>query len=159
MEIGKVKAKIHELMDIYWKKLPDADTDSTEWTQMQFRYLGQYMGLEAMLDYIEEEEKKGDDPQKGYIELAETWAKEEYPNADDEHREQLGAAYLCGMQKGQNLLMSKLLEDSKVCRVQSSPLNGPIGISAYCCNANCDSFFYRCKNGDNVRVIILPIED
>lgn len=44
-------------------------------------------------------------------------------------------------------------------RVQTSPLNGPLGISAYCCNFPSKHPFYHCKEGDKVRVIVLPKEE
>ena len=48
-----------------------------------------------------------------------------------------------------------LMKEAKRVRVQTSPLNGPLGISAYCCNAGSESEFYHCKEGDYVNVIIV----
>ena len=50
---------------------------------------------------------------------------------------------------------SQMLKDAVEVRVQTSPLNGPLGISAYCCNFPSEHPFYRCKLGDKVRIIIV----
>ena len=60
-QLFAVAQEVDRLMTHYWELLPDADTDSMDWTQMQMRYLGQYMGLEAVRDKITEVMKNGAD--------------------------------------------------------------------------------------------------
>ena len=50
---------------------------------------------------------------------------------------------------------SQMLKEAVEVRVQRSPLNGPLEISAYCCNFPSNHPFYHCKEGDKVKVIIV----
>lgn len=56
-----------------------------------------------------------------------------------------------GVEEGKRLMMEEAVD----IRVQRSPLNGPLGISAYCCNFPSNHPFYHCKEGDKVRIIIV----
>lgn len=65
--------------------------------------------------------------------------------------EKIAAAYQLGLADKEKQMMSETVE----VRVQTSPLNGPLGISAYCCNFPSNHPFYHCKEGDKVRIIIV----
>ena len=53
----------------------------------------------------------------------------------------------------------QMLKKAVEVRVQTSPLNGPLGISAYCCNFPSKHPFYHCKEGDKVRIIIVKEDE
>ena len=53
----------------------------------------------------------------------------------------------------------QIMKEAVEARVQTSPLNGPLGISAYCCNFPSKHPFYHCKEGDKVRVIVCEKEE
>lgn len=57
--------------------------------------------------------------------------------------------------KGGMWQKEQMMKDAVEERVQTSPLNGPLGISAYCCNFPSEHPFYRCKEGDKVKLIIV----
>ena len=59
--------------------------------------------------------------------------------------------FIAGAKWDREQMMSKAVE----VRVQTSPLNGPLGISAYCFNFPSKHPFYHCKEGDKVRIIIV----
>lgn len=58
-------------------------------------------------------------------------------------------------QLGRTDMREQMLKEAVEVRVQTSPLNGPLGISAYCCNFPSNHPFYHCKEGDKVRIIII----
>lgn len=64
-------------------------------------------------------------------------------------------AYLAGAVNEREKMMKEAVE----VRVQTSPLHGPLGISAYCCNFPSKHPFYHCKEGDKVRVIIVKEDE
>lgn len=64
-------------------------------------------------------------------------------------------AYLAGAVNEREKMMKKAVE----VRVQTSPLNGPLGISAYCCNFPSKHPFYHCKEGDKVKIIIVKEDE
>ena len=54
-----------------------------------------------------------------------------------------------------NAFKEQMMKDAAEERVQRAPLNGPLGISAYCCNFPSEHPFYHCKEGDKVKLIIV----
>lgn len=72
-----------------------------------------------------------------------------------EHRHDVLLSPYNGLVDFAEAMKEETLKDSVKCTVQRTPLNGPLGIQAFCSNANPDNQFYNCKEGDKVRVIIL----
>lgn len=79
--------------------------------------------------------------------------KQTYDNKDIS--ETIDKSFDAGIKKGYRRCKEQMMQESVEVRVQRSPLNGPLGISAYCCNFPSEHPFYHCKEGDKVKVIII----
>lgn len=88
---------------------------------------------------------------------AEERALEAYPGNAEEYYEIAIARnfFKKGYEQAEKDIMEQMMRDAVEVRVQRSPLNGPLGISAYCCNFPSEHPFYHCKEGDKVKVIIV----
>ena len=77
-------------------------------------------------------------------------ARKAYPNDED-----LRVAYMLGLNEGYELHKEQMMKEAKEVTVRTTPLNGPLGIMAYCSNFPYDHPFYNCKEGDKVKLIIV----
>ena len=80
------------------------------------------------------------------------WQKEQMM---DEWLKDRDGCFWDGVEEGKKTMEEQMLKEAVEVRVQTSPLNGPLGISAYCCNFHSKHPFYHCKEGDKVRIIII----
>lgn len=66
-----IRQEIERQMSLWWEKLPDADKDTTTWTQDEVKALGEYMAYESLLDFIDslQQEQPEVDLEKEYTEF------------------------------------------------------------------------------------------
>ena len=79
--------------------------------------------------------------------------KQIYDNKDI--GETIDKSFDAGIKEGYRRCREQMMKGAVEVRVQTSPLNGPLGISAYCCNFPSKHPSYHCKEGDKVRIIIV----
>lgn len=90
-----------------------------------------------------------------YLKGLEDGKKEMKEQMMKELSDKIAAAYQLGLSDKEKQMMKEAVE----VKVQPSPLNGPLGISAYCCNFPSKYPFYHCKEGDKVELIIVKEEE
>lgn len=165
-KIEKIKKWAQKQMELYWDKLPDADDEHP--TEMQLRYLGQYMAYESMesfLDTLSEEpdkslEEAGEEYGNVKHPMTKTGAKEskedfiagaEWQKKQDEVEKNL--KYLYGMDEGARILKEQMLKEAVEGEVMTNGFYPyePRIVASY---PNCPYNF-----GDKVRIAVLKEED
>lgn len=132
---------------------------------------GYFVGIDAIaqfLDTLESERPVPNDLEEAADKYAEKLTSEPYlqivhktdfiagANWQKEQDDKLvDTIYQQGIEKGKDDMKEQMMKEAKEVRVQTSPLNGPLGISAYCCNFPSEHPFYHCKEGDKVRIILV----
>lgn len=170
-KVKKIRAKIDRMLD----DICEADG------YVQKKDEPRYDALAEVLDFLD---TLSEEPDKSLEEAAEEYEKEHtYQRYDGggltpEYNATLAEAFVAGAEwqekrneetiktaedhaflAGADWQKEQMMKEAVEVKVQTSPLNGPLGISAYCSNFPHTHQFYNCKDGDKVKLIIVKDDE